>query len=166
MIQICKAKSKATDEWATGYLVKGYAGLRIDAFILPLKNISAYPSADLSRIWAEGIEVDASTICAYTGLADNLKCDIYEWDIVGGNDYIDGVFIVRFGWYFFKDSNYYGWYLDGKIQPTGEHTILPMTPNCHVMGNVFDNERAIKALKIITREEIEQANTLNFRELH
>lgn len=34
------------------------------------------------------------------------------------------------------------------------------------MGNVFDNERAIKALKIITREEIEQANTLNFRELH
>lgn len=83
MIQIYKAKSKATDKWATGYLVKGYAGLRIDAFILPLKNISAYPSADLSRIWAEGIEVDASTICAYTGLADNLKCDIYEWDIVG-----------------------------------------------------------------------------------
>ena len=83
MIQIYRAKSKATDEWATGYLVKGYAGLRIDAFILPLKNISAYPSADLSRIWAEGIEVDASTICAYTGLADNLKCDIYEWDIVG-----------------------------------------------------------------------------------
>lgn len=40
-----------------------------------------------------------------------------------------------------------------------------MTPNCHVIGNVFDNERAIKALKIITREEIEQANTLNFREL-
>lgn len=41
-----------------------------------------------------------------------------------------------------------------------------MTPNCHVIGNVFDSERATKALKIITREEIERANTLNFRELH
>lgn len=43
MIQIYKAKSKATDEWATGYLVKGYAGLRIDAFILPLKTFQLIP---------------------------------------------------------------------------------------------------------------------------
>ena len=121
-----KAKRIDNGEWVEGYYVKTGEASYI---VVP------YSQADISGAEGSTIEVDANTICQFTGLTDKNGNKIWENDIVIGREGYCGNSKLPTREIEFKveySRGYYRW-LDNADMYEFE-----------VIGNIFDNPELMK----------------------
>lgn len=131
-----KAKRLDNGEWVEGYLFEtrehayiAYANQFDDDLFLSPQNIF--------------IEVDANTICQYTGFNDNHGKKIWDNDLIECKEFSNGYLIKHFlsqvEWddggtgFAFKDSKH-GWAFMDSL------TVY----ECQVIGNIFDNPELLE----------------------
>lgn len=131
-----KAKRLDNGEWVEGYLFEtrehayiAYANQFDDDLFLSPQNIF--------------IEVDANTICQYTGFNDNHGNKIWENDLIECKEFSNGYLIKHFlsqvEWdddgtgFAFKDSKH-GWAFMDSL------TVY----ECQVIGNIYDNPELLE----------------------
>ena len=143
-----KAKRKDNGEWLIGGIIE--------------RDGKAYVVGISKRLIIDGIEVDANTICQYTGLTDKNGNKIWENDVVAFHHYEFGGFsgMDEYGFPILNHSkervrNYaiefvntfctYGLRFRNKsIHFPCKLSTLRMH-DVEVIGNIFDNQELLKA---------------------
>ena len=129
-----KAKRIDNGEWVEGYYQKRYDLLGNEEHLIF--------HADSYTVW-EYVEIDAETICQFTGLYDKNGKKIWENDIVlvNNKNYCSGKIESSIGNIFFTFGT---WYIGGKTQDRlysiNNDTIFQI----EVVGNIFDNPELLQ----------------------
>ena len=72
---------------------------------------------------------------------------------------------MRYGNYSFCGGDYFGWYLEGKESTMGMPFTRPITSECYIIGNVFDNEEVANQLCLgdLSEEYLCERNNIDYR---
>ena len=126
-----KAKRIDNGEWVEGYYVKTGEASYI---VVP------YSQADISGAEGSTIEVDANTICQYTGLKDKNGNKIWENDVVEGlflyGAKVSAIVAFENGAFGLKWSR-------GNVEEFSQFTSI-CNVSFEVIGNIFDNPELLE----------------------
>lgn len=119
-----KAKRLDNGEWCEGYFYEENG----NTYIIENRQKESMLNRNVTY------EVDPSTVCQFTGLADKNGVEVYENDIVKTVDWEEKICNVEY-----KD---YGFCLCGKCFRDGIMPLFIAIGNCdiYVVGNNFDKE--------------------------
>ena len=145
-----RAKAIETGEWIIGYIFRGYRDkdVKEKVFIVPENYIETYSvDEDTDHLTMKVVEVDKATICENSSIVDRLNDDIYEWDIVKCVTGSKGLYLV------------------GKESTMGMPFTRPITSECYIIGNVFDNEEVANQLCLgdLSEEYLCERNNIDYR---
>lgn len=140
---IFKAKRKDNGEWVEGFYfcMVHDDGSHVHHFIMPL-GVDLSFGTPIEKIQ---VEIDANTICQYTGLTDKNGNKIWENDVVVYDNSPYNVYCTpKTGKIAFRNGCLcFKYWLYGSINYMPFSADLFFDRKCEVIGNIFDNPELI-----------------------